>query len=62
MKQLSKLKLNQVTESNLERKSLKKIVGGACANYNCQCNGSGMAGNTSFVDTHLDGQSSLGYI
>lgn len=62
MKKLKNLRLNAIKDSNLNQKELKKIIGGSCTNYTCQCNGSGMASSTSFVDYHIDGQSSAGYL
>lgn len=62
MKHLKSIRLNKIKGSNLNQKELKKIIGGACTNYTCQCNGSGMASSTSFVDSHIDGQSSAGYL
>jgi natural product precursor len=60
MKKLSKLKLNQITQSTLDEKSLKRIVGGACTNYSCDCSNPNL--DSCRVDATLDTRSECGYI
>lgn len=60
MKELKKLKLNQIVSSEIEKKELKKILGGACKDYSCDCSNPNL--ESGYVNGYLDASSTYGYI
>jgi natural product precursor len=60
MKHLKKLKLNQIIKSEVKKNALKRILGGACTDYSCDCSNPGL--NSCTVDATLDTRSECGYL
>lgn len=60
MRQLSKIKLNQLIKSEVKSGELKKILGGACTNYNCEC--TGHSKGSGYVDGSMDATATYGYL
>lgn len=58
MKKLSLLKLND--SKNLQPEELKRIKGGSCQSYTCQCYGAGQV--TLNVDDQIEGYDRDGYL
>ena len=59
MKELKKIKLNQIVKSEIKNDELKHILGGACTDYSCSC---GEGQDSANVDGRLDGIAYAGYL
>lgn len=60
MKELKKIKLNQIVKSEIKNDELKHILGGACTDYSCDCSNPNL--NSADVNGSLDISASNGYL
>ena len=62
MKELKKIKLNQVVKSEIKNDEMKHILGGACTDYSCSCFSDNEKLSSDMSNLTLDNRSSNGYI
>lgn len=62
MKELKKIKLNQIVKSEIKNDELKHILGGACTDYSCNCFSENVNLTSDITNVTLDNRSSFGYI
>ena len=62
MKELKKIKLNQIVKSEIKNDELKHILGGACTDYSCNCFSDSPQLTSDISNLTLDNRSSNGYI
>lgn len=62
MKELKKIKLNQIVKSEIKNDELKHILGGACTDYSCNCFSDIPQFSSNISNLTLDNRSSNGYI
>lgn len=60
MKELKKIKLNQIVKSEIKNDELKHILGGACTDYSCDCSNPSISGD--YANASLDITSRDGYL
>ena len=60
MKQLKKIKLNQIVKSEIKNDEMKHILGGACTDYSCDCSNPNL--HTASVNAILDTNAYAGYL
>lgn len=61
MKELKKIKLNQIVKSEIKNDELKHILGGACTDYSCDCSNPNLYVSTVVLDATIDGRAYAGY-